>query len=259
MILLNKREECTLLNLRVLFFIAILLVFGACSSSGGNKDGVYDTRAVESLDKMCEVIGKINSCSYTLNTFVVEKDDSGNLTNFTNENDIYMRGPDKMYVGADGTRGEYGYWYNGKTLAFFSYDKNNYDTIDAPSRIIETIDVLHDKYGIDFPASDFFYPTLTDDIMEHFNEVLYFDGIKVDEVPCILITASSGEKNLQLWVEESTNLPYKVILAGQLKNKAYYEGTFSNWRINPVLPDILFEFHPPSNSTRVHIKERVKN
>lgn len=254
----SRVSACMSLKFRGLLAIVVLLVLGACNSSGGNDDGVYDTRAVESLDKMSGVIGELNSCSYTLNTFVVEKDDSGALTEFTNENDVYLRGPDKMHVGAKGSRGSYGYWYNGKTFSFYSYDKNNYDIVDAPSKIVESIDVLHDKYGIDFPATDFFYPTLTDDILEHFDEVLYFDGIQVDEVECVLITAASQKNYLQLWIEESTNLPYKVILAGQYKNKAYYEGVFSNWRLDPMLPDILFEFSPPSNATQVAIKERIK-
>jgi hypothetical protein len=124
---------------------------------------------------------------------------------------------------------------------------------------MEAIDVLHDKYGIDFPATDFFYPTLTDDILEYFDEVLYFNDIEVDGVACVLITGTSPDINLQLWIESATNLPHKVVLAGQYKNKAYYEGVFSNWRVDPVLPDILFEFKAPPNSTRVNIEERIKN
>lgn len=239
--------------------VASIVLFASCNSSSENQNGVYDSRAVESLDKMSEVIGQLNSCSYTLNTYVSEKATEDARTEFSNENDVYMRGPDKMHVRVNGTKGEYGYWYDGSNLSFYSYDKGTYDTVDAPDRIVEAIDFLNAKYGIDFPAADLFYPSLTDDILEHFNTVLYFDNVTVDEVSCVLVEASNTERLLQIWIDESTNLPYKLLLAGRSDGGDYYEGVFTNWKLDPKLPDILFEFEPPSNSTRVNIKEKIKN
>ncbi len=239
-------------------FIAFIFLLASCNSTNNNQDGVYDTRAVESLDAMTEVIGKLNSCSYTLNTYVSEKDDAGEPGIFTNENDVYLRGPDKMHVRVKGTKGEYGYWYDGSNLSFYSYDKDTYDTVDAPDRIIDAIDFLNHKYGIDFPASDLFYPTLTDDILEHFSTVLFFDSITIDEKSCVLVEGTNEKNVMQMWIEESTNLPYKILLAGRSDEGNYYEGIFTHWKIDPRLPDILFEFEPPSNSTRVHIKEKSK-
>jgi len=235
-------------------FLALCFFIFSCGSNPGNQDGVYDTRAVEVLDKMSETIGALNSCSYTLNTYMYEHDAAGQAISYSKENDVYMRGPDKMHIRVNGTKGEYGYWYDGSELSYYNYDQNIHDIVDAPERIMEAIDFLHEKYGIDFPASDLFYPTITDDILEHFDTVLYFDNITINEVSCELIEATNERNVLQLWIETKTNLPYKILLAGQSDNTNYYEGVFSNWRVDPVLPDIMFEFKPPSNSTRVQIK-----
>jgi len=243
---------------RLLSFGTLIFLFVSCNSNSGDQAGVYDSRAIESLDRMSEIIGKLNSCSYTLNTYVVEKNDSDEQDVFSNENDVYLRGPDKMHVRVNGTKGEYGYWYNGSDLAFYSYSKSTWDTVDAPDRIIEAIDFLNNKYGIDFPASDLFYPTLTDDIIEHFNTVLYFDNITIDEVNCVLIEATNEKNVMQMWIEEATNIPYKILLIGRSDGGNYYEGVFTHWKIDPQLPDILFEFEAPSNSTRVHIEEKSK-
>jgi len=239
--------------------IPMLYLIASCNSTSGSQDGVYDTRAVESLDKMSEVIGMLDACSFTLSTYAYERDDTGQVSSYSNENDVYMRGPDKMHIRVVGTKGEFGYWYNGSKLAFHDYKKNIYDIVDAPERIMEAIDFLHEKYGIDFPASDLFYPSITDDILEHFNSVLYFDNITIDEVSCVLIEATNEKTMLQLWIEKDSNLPHKILLVGQSDEGNYYEGVFANWRVDPKLPDILFEYSPPSNTTRVHIKQNSKN
>ena len=258
MTLFNDKEKWNMIKNSFLPFIVLIFFIASCNSPSDSQEGVYDARAVESLDKMSDVIGKLNSCSYTLNTYVAEKDAVGKSSVFSNENDVYMRGPDKMHVRVNGTKGEFGYWYDGSTLSFYSYEKSNYDIVDAPDRIIEAIDFLHDKYGIDFPASDLFYPTIVDDILEHFSTVLYFDNITIDEVSCVLIEASGENRILQMWIEKGTDLPYKFLLADRSDDGNYYEGVFTNWRIDPKLPDLIFEFKPPSNSTRVHIEDRIK-
>ncbi len=240
---------------RVILRLAIIgLLFSSCSSSTENNNGVYDEAAVENLDKLSEVIGQLNSCSYTLNTFVKEYNDDEEIVEFSNTHDVYMRGPDKMHIYTIGTKGEKSYWYDGSTLAFYSYDKNIYDIVSAPETIIPAIDFLHNKYGIDFPASNFFYPDFTDDILKFFNNVFYLGEVMVDDIDCIAIEASNNDNILTIWIERESAMPYKMILERNKENAGFYEATFTNWRINPTLPDLLFEFEPPAGATKVKIK-----
>ena len=238
----------------ILGFAIIGLLFTSCSSSSENNDGIYDDAAVESLDKLSEVIGQLNSCSYTLNTFVRELDEGDEYVEFSNTHDVYMRGPNKMHIYTIGTKGEKSYWYDGHSLAFYSYEKNIYDTVSAPETIIPAIDFLHNKYGIDFPASNFFYPDFTDDILSNFNNVFYLGDVVLDDIECIAIEASNSDNILSIWFHKESALPYKMILERNKENAGFYEATITNWRINPTLPDLLFEFEPPAGTTRVKIE-----
>ena len=110
---------------------------------------------------------------------------------------------------------------------------------------------------IDFPAADFFYPTLTDDIINNYDQVLSMDDEIIDNVDCALIEASNDIETVHIWIEKSTYLPYKMIITKNEGVNNFYEAVFSNWKINPTLPDILFEFSPPANATRIKLK--VKN
>jgi hypothetical protein len=237
----------------LIILIAPALILLSCSSPNSGVDKKYDTIAVENLDELSETIGKLNSCSYTLKTIVSNSKDSENTT----IHDVYMRGPDKMHIHSTGGKGQKSYWYNGKHFAYFSYKKNTYDTIIAPNNIIKAINSLHNKYGIDFPAADFFYPTLTDDIINNYDQVLSMDDEIIDNVDCALIEASNDIETVHIWIEKSTYLPYKMIITKNEGVNNFYEAVFSNWKINPTLPDILFEFSPPANATRIKLK--VKN
>lgn len=236
--------------------IAFILYVFLCFSCSSDSEKVYDERAVKSLDKLSETIGKLNSVSYTLNTTVISINAEKEVEQSSNEHDVYMRGPDKIHLYSKGTKGRKGYWYDGKNFSYFSYDNNAYDIVDVPDKIIDAIDFIHHKYGIDFPAADFFYPTLTDDVLNGFDKLLYWGDSLIDDKQLTEIEALNRDDRLLVWIDKKKNLPYKVIWSQNKQGqKLQYEAVFSNWKSNPDLPDMLFEFEPPADSRKVALVE----
>jgi len=227
----------------MIYSMLSVLFFVSCNSSG---DGEYDSRAVESLDKLTETIGNLNSLSYTVNSYIVSEKGNEN----SKESDVYLKGSNKMFLENSGTMGDKNYWYNGEKFAYFLYNKNEYDILDAPDNTLKLIDSINSKYGIYFPAADFLYPTLTDDMIDNYDQLLYFGDEKVNEVDCIALEASNEEQVVQIWIEKETHLPYKMVVLSKTNENKYYEAEYSNWRQNPSLPDIMFEFQPPIGSER---------
>ncbi|MBE9537694.1 MAG: DUF2092 domain-containing protein, partial [Proteobacteria bacterium] len=206
----------------------------------------YDTRAIASLDAMSETIGELSACSYTLNSVTVTVDDEG----YYNEHDVYMRGPDKMYIHSVGSKGTRSYWYDGETMTYFSFDKNLYASVEAPDNIIETIDAINVKYSVDFPAADFFYPSLTDDILDEYDFVLYSGDEIVNGIESTSVFASNDTSILRIWIDKASNFPLKMSIESKDNTSEYYEATFSNFKENPILPDFLFASKPPANAER---------
>jgi len=237
-----------MLKKTILLSVLVISFFTSCNSISGDKE--YDTRAISSLDSLSSVIGELSSCSFSLDTEFTNRNESNPSKN---QHDVYMRGSNKMYIHSNGNRGEKGYWYDGEKLAFLNFNKSTFDTISAPNNIISTIDMVHRNYGIDFPAADFFYPTLTDDIMENYNKVFYIGDVIINNVECVAISASNKKENLFIWIEKKSYLPYKIVIEQIGESAKIYEATFSNWRVNPNLPDLLFKFTPRSTSTRVKL------
>jgi hypothetical protein len=233
----------------LLFFTGMLVSLTALSQPA-NVDSV----AVMILDRMSGVIGDLYSCSFRLSTSSdVNSFDNGTIKQLET-NDVYMVGPDKMLIHSYGERGHRGYWYNGEQLVYYSFDENNFATIATPSNIISTIDTINKDYGIEFPAADFFYPTFTDDILAAYNNVVYLGLKQVDNQECFHILASNKDVSLQIWIaNDAYNLPKKFIFTYKNKGNMQYEGTFSNFLLNPEIPATVFEFLPPPMASKIDI------
>ncbi len=217
-----------------------------------------DTVAIMILDQMSSIIGDLTSTSFKVETRSDVIDRNAGLTTQFNESEVFFDGPDRMLVNSNGNKGHRGLWYNGEHLVYYSYDENNYAIIETPPTSIETIDSIYEYYGIEFPAADFFYPTFTEDLLAHNNEII-FDGLKtIGGQECFHIIARGSKATIQLFITNaSLYLPYKMIIINHDKdNHLQYEATFSKWQINPILPGAMFEFLPPPGAHEVAILPR---
>jgi hypothetical protein len=230
-----------------------LVVISFCFSAQSQKK--VDSVALLILDHMSDVIGDLGSCSYHLSTATDVTEYGHGLEKKFAEHEVYMVGPDMMLVQSRGSGFHKGYWYDGEIVVYYSYTENNYAVMDAPSTIMETIDSIHQAYGLEFPAADFFYPTFTDDILENFDQVLFLGNKEIDGKDCFHILASNKAMTIQLWLtNDAMTLPEKFVINYKSKEGSpQYEATFSEWKLNPILPYSLFEFTPPPGSHEVGI------
>ena len=115
-----------------------------------------DSVAVSILDHMSATIGDLASCSMTVKTnYDVESTHLG-LVKHSTEEQVFMQGPNKMLIRSDGDKGSRSFVYNGSTLSYYSYDKNQFAEVQAAGTLMEMIDTVNKLYGVDFPVADFF-------------------------------------------------------------------------------------------------------
>lgn len=226
---------------------AMGVILASCMASTTENSGEYDERAIAQLDLLSETVSALESVSFSVTTWVPDD---------VRLSDVYLRGPDKMYIHSVGLHSgiERGYWYDGSSLSFFSFSRNVFDTVDAPDGILNAIDFLHYEYGIEFPAADFFYPAFTDDIIANYDRVYYIGETVVEDVEAIEIEVSNDEEIVGIWVAVETHLPIRMTIRSAGDDVTSFDTVISNWRLNPALPDGMFEFKPPSDSEREQMK-----
>ncbi|AGA79481.1 DUF2092 domain-containing protein [Echinicola vietnamensis] len=214
-----------------------------------------DSVAVFILDHMSAVIGDMKSCSYNLSTSNDIPAAEISYSKEYTENEVFMQGPDKMLVHQKGQHGHRGFFYNGEFFTHYSYSENNYTTVHAPDDIVSMIDSINHQFGVEFPAADFFYPTFTDDLLTHFDTLLYLGTKYVNGKDCFHIAASNENQDVQIWIaNDAMNLPVKFVIVNKQKSQApQYEASFSSWKVNPDLPPTIFEFVPPPGARLIAI------
>ena len=216
-----------------------------------------DSAGVYILDRMADIIGELEAVSFSIETSMDKLDAEQKITTQHSVSQVSMAGPDKMVFHKIGDKGKYGFWYNGAYASMYSFKENNYVTLESPDNIIAMIDALHTRFGVQFPAADFFYPSFTDDILAEFNTLEFLGKKMVDGEECFYIRATNDNMHLQLWVSSNNwNLPKRFILIQKGKQNLRIESVFRNWELNPKLPNTLFEFLPPPNARLIDIMEK---
>lgn len=230
--------------------LAMPIVFIASAQSKS-----FDSVAVVIIDRMTDVIGDLESCSFKLDVSNDVNDPVNGLVKDFANYEIYMSGPNKMKMNSYSIHGHREFAYNGKQLAYYSFKEHNFGIIPAPSTTIKTIDSINANYGIEFPAADFFYPAFTDDLMENSDSVKYLGLVTINGKEYFDIMAFGKEMNFQFWVSnDAYNLPAKfAITYKKQEGNPQYLAEFSDWQINPNLPSAMFDFLPPPGAAPVRI------
>lgn len=246
--------------MKQIIIIAILGLFISCQSADKDgqkeektqvKDMFLDENAEQILDGMSKNIGSLNSCSFTIHSAVKAESDS--TFRPTREYDIYFKDSNKLYVHAISSETEYSLWYNGKSLKFFNFLDDSYDSISYSGKTMEMITKINEERGLKFPGADFFYPSLTDDLVQLCDSVVYIGDTTVSGVSLSVIKANNTDLDIYIFVNNEKNLPGGLFFHNKSKGNKY-KSYFMNWRLDPNLPDIMFEFSPPSHANLIEIK-----
>tara|TARA_R110002012_G_scaffold321809_1_gene551534 strand:+ start:35955 stop:36677 length:723 start_codon:yes stop_codon:yes gene_type:complete len=216
-----------------------------------------DSTAIFILDKMSDIIGDLGSVIFILNSSVDKLNANNNIEKHYKHSEVSMVGPDKLVSRSQGDKGDHAFWYNGEVMTYYSFNENNYVTLEAPNNIITMIDSMHMRFDFKFPAADFFYPSFTDDIMDEFDSIQYEGQKMIDGESCFYITATNKDTNVQLWISNTMNtLPKRMVIIQKDKGNMQYEATFTKWELNPEIPNAIFEFTPPPGARLISILEK---
>lgn len=232
----------------------LILLFGISSNLAVGQDAQVDTVALNLLNKMSAILGEMNSLRFELATANDEQNDLFENERRFARHEVILSNANKMTIHSESDKGSRGIWYNGEYFNYYSFDENNYVTLSAPGTTMGMIDSMNTHFGIDFPAADLFYPTLTEDLLAHFESIRYLGRRLVEGQDCFYIMASSETMTFQLWISNSALfLPKRYLIIDKEKAYQQHQGTFKEWDLNLELPNSTFEFVPPASAKMISI------
>ncbi len=235
-----------------IFFSFLIMAVSAGIQAQTRK---IDTVAVTILDKMSAMIGDLSSCSVTIRSNYDIRSKELGLVKHSDEEQLFLHGPDKLLIRSEGDKGSRDFVYDGETLSYYSMDKNQYGQIRIPASIMEMIDTVNKLYGIEFSGADFFYPGFVDDILAESKALVYLGLTKVDGKECFHIAGTASDKTFQFWISnDAFTLPLKMVIIYTGKELSpQYEAVLTDWQVNPMLPDALFNFSAPPKAKKIKL------
>lgn len=232
-----------------LFSIILLFCFQSI-----NAYSQIDSSAVAILDKMSFAVGNLQSCSLVLKTENDILNPELGLITHSDVANVYFKAPDKFYISKSGDKGNKEFFYDGKTFTYYSKDNNVYSSVPAPATIMQTIDSIHNSFGIDFPAADFFYPNFTDDVLQISDKLADLGITSVENKKCYHLAGTTIDFTYQIWISSDTFLPVKMsIVYVNASMDDHYTAIYDNWSLNPVLQNSMFDFTAPADALKVRI------
>jgi hypothetical protein len=230
-------------------------------STGIIKAQRQDSVAIYLLDRMSYVIGDLNSFSMDVTTSYDVKVEELGLVKNSNRHNIIVSGPSRMSWLSEGDKGHKRFWYSNEQLHYYSFDNNNYGTLEAPGTIMNMIKLVHDNYGIEIPGVDFWYPSITDDLIADFPNIYFMGVTEVNKMKCFHIVASNKDLSVQMWLSDDVYfLPKKMVVTYLSEtNSPQYEAIYSNWKLNESFPESIFDYVAPPGANEIIIKESKKN
>lgn len=237
---------------RNLVFVFLILIIS------GKSYGQFDSIAVAILDSMSDRISQLETCSFRFYTeYDINSDEYGLITHSESGN-VFLKGPDKLYIDKKGDKGHKSIYYNGKSFLVYSFDKNQYASVPAELRLIDLIDSISSYYGVEFPGADVFYPDFTDDILEHSTNLLFLGITMVVDSECYHIAGVQNDMNFQMWITaDGQYIPMKMTIDYTKKaGTPRYRIVFLDWKSDEEMNDSKFEFVEPPGAQKITISKK---
>jgi hypothetical protein len=233
-----------------LLVLAAAVGDGAADSEGAPK---IDSNAAKYLQRMSDHLTSFKEFSFDAEVTEDEIAVGFHKIQLTDQVEVVVRRPDKLWVSHTGDLYNKRLWYDGKTFSILTLADLFYATTKAPKGIDAALDEMADKYGVTTPVVDFLVDNPYENLMEGVKGAMYVGLHKVDGVPCHHLSFIEDGLDWQIWIEDGKRIvPRKfVVTYKQEPGSPQAVTVFKNWDFSTKHSDRLFEFKPPDSARKI--------
>jgi len=216
-----------------------------------------EPRVLNALKAMSDQLHAAKSYSFTVRLIQEEPATNGQMLEFFKVIHVDVVHPNKLRLVEKSDGSEMGVWYDGKNVTMMPASKHIYAVLPAAPTLNATLAILRDRLDTNQFVRTFLsddpYATLTDGLSTA-NEVGFVDvgGQKV------LQTAfTEPDANWQMWLTGPEQvLPSRLaVVYKTVEGAPRVELEFSDWNLDPHIPDQAFVFTKPAGAVQVDFKK----
>jgi hypothetical protein len=188
---------------------------------------------------------------------------TGQKIQYSAENRVAIRRPDRAYAEMQGDAGNRRFWYDGIRATLVDGGLGVYATVDdVPNELGALMDHLMEKYDFSPPLADLVYPDLYEALIENVQFGVYVGLHDVEGIRCHHLAFVTKYIDWQVWIEDGMQMvPRKVVITYKaLPESPQYEAILTDWDLNARFSDILFdvEMAALANLEKIEFLTRVE-
>lgn len=210
------------------------------------------------LRAMADALRNAKSLSFHVEAWSDEEGDDGICASVGSESRVLLRRPDRFFVDRVGEKGHRVARYDGTDFSVCDPEKGVWAKIPARANIDETLDMLHDDYGVVVPLADLLVGDPYAAYTSVADRALHVGVRPVRGVLCHQVSLSTDWLSWQLWIPvEGTPLPRRVEIRYLDEPGApRYVANLDDWKVDPPALEEDFRFTPPAGSEQIEIRRR---
>lgn len=227
----------------------------AAPAASSQNVGDVDPEALQALKRMSAYLA-------TLNSFEVHADTTRDLVTMDGDrvqvggvNDYKVRRPNAFQIDVTTDMRDRQFFYDGKQFTVYAPKLGYYATAPAPATILQVIDLLESRYGIDLPLDDLFrWNDPASGQAEQLTSGFSVGTALIDGTPTDHYVFRTGERDWQIWIQQGAQpLPRKLVIVDRTDEARPAYTARLTWNLNPVFPADAFVFKPGPDAKAIRI------
>jgi hypothetical protein len=239
---------------KIYAFVLVLLVTGSTWA----QDKQPDPRTEQALIVLAEMGQRLSE----LQSFSVRSDStfdepmSGQLVERSQTTQLSASRARGFRMDTEGDLTNSSAYFNGTDFVMYDRDKNFFGLTPFSGSVHDLTDHAAEKLGIILPVAELLRKDPGTAFLEGAETIFYVGSNTVDGLHCHHLAArNKNAMEWELWVEESTLLPRKIVVRDpSLPGAPRSVAVLRDWKLNPDLPDMIFHFLIPTDSVQIEFK-----
>jgi hypothetical protein len=215
---------------------------------------VVEPGALDALNKMSSYLRTLPSFEVHIATVREEVDDHDQKLQFLGTTTYKAKKPDGLVVDIAEDRRTRHFVYDGKTATMLAPKMGVYTTIAAPPNIKQLLDLLEDKYAIEFPLEDLFLWGTEGDRRADIKRAYLVGFARIAGQDADQYAFREDGIDWQIWIAKgNTPLPLRVVITGTDDPRQPQTEASLTWNTAPTFTADIFAFKAPPGAKPITI------
>jgi hypothetical protein len=239
--------------MRPTIILGALLV---AATTQARPPGAVDPKALDALECMGAFLRSQQSFTVRLTTNTDYVLDDGQKVRLGETGEIRVQRPNKLRAEIVSPRKERTFFYDGKTFTVYGPRIAMYATVPAEPTILQTADMLQDRYGLELPMVDLFRWGTDEADTGELTSAMYVGPATIDGIETDQYAFRQPGLDWQIWIQRGAQpLPRKIVLTTTDDRARPERSIAMTWQLGAQHAASEFAFTPPKNSQKITLAE----